>query len=100
MNIKKSLISLFPYAFFILFLLLICIDESFAQCPMCKSAAESNLKEGGTHAKGLNAGIIYLFLTPYAIVTTLGVLWWWNNKKVKEAEAELMINEMLKETIG
>ncbi|MGB1206089.1 MAG: hypothetical protein ACPG5B_10605 [Chitinophagales bacterium] len=100
MNVKTYYMRFFPYAFLALFLLLVCIDESFAQCPMCKSAAESNLKEGGTHAKGLNAGIIYLFLTPYAIVTTIGVLWWWNNKKAKEAEVDLMVNEMLQETIG
>ena len=100
MNFKTYFVRFLPYTFFILFMLLICIDESFAQCPMCKSAAEANLKEGGTHAKGLNAGIIYLFLTPYAIVTTIAVLWWWNNKKAREAEAELMVNEMLKETIG
>ena len=100
MNLKSHFVRFFPYAFLILFFFFVWIDVSFSQCPMCKSAAESNLKEGGTHAKGLNAGIIYLFLTPYAIVMTIGALWWWNNKKAKEAEAEMMVNEMLKETIG
>lgn len=57
-----------------------------AQCPMCKAAAESNLKEGGTHGLGLNAGIIYLFCTPYILVAVIGGLWWWNNRKMQEGE--------------
>ena len=39
-------------------------NELLAQCPMCKMAAESNLKNGGTAGKGLNAGILYMLLTP------------------------------------
>ena len=69
------------------FSLLMCIDETFAQCPMCKAAAESNLKEGGKHGAGLNAGILYLFITPYLIAMTVGLLWWWNNRKVNQEEA-------------
>lgn len=53
----------------------------FAQCPMCKMAAESNLKNGGTTGLGLNGGIIYLFLMPYLLVATIGYLWWKNRKQ-------------------
>ncbi len=35
-----------------------------AQCPMCKLAAESNLKEGGDKGLGLNTGILYLLAMP------------------------------------
>ena len=36
---------------------LLITSEVAAQCPMCKMSAESNLKNGGTVGKGLNAGI-------------------------------------------
>lgn len=62
-------------------LFLLNISTIFAQCPMCRGAAEANLKEGGTHALGLNTGIIYLFLIPYICVMTLIIVWWWKNRK-------------------
>ena len=52
-----------------------------AQCPMCRMAAESNLKEGGTQGRGLNAGILYMLATPYLIVGILGYVWWKNKQK-------------------
>lgn len=55
-----------------------------AQCPMCKIAAESNLKNGGTAGKGLNVGILYMLATPYLIVGTIGYVWWRNRRKEKE----------------
>lgn len=61
-------------------------DQSFAQCPMCKAAAEANLKEGGTHGLGLNTGILYLFLTPYFLVGSIGLIWWWRNRSAKLEE--------------
>jgi len=67
----------------ILFLLLILplgIDL-VAQCPMCRMAAESNLDNGGTEARGLNTGILYLFSMPYLIAGVLGFIWWRNRVK-------------------
>ncbi len=55
--------------------------EAIAQCPMCRSAAESNLKAGGGNGRGLNAGILYMLAMPYLLVTTLGLLWWRNKRK-------------------
>jgi hypothetical protein len=51
---------------------------------MCKMAAESNLKNGGSAGKGLNAGILYMLLTPYILVG--GLAYWWikNKKKIVE----------------
>ena len=67
-----------------IFLILMCtfstIQESNAQCPMCKISAESNLKDGGTAGKGLNTGILYMFALPYLLVGTLGFLWYRNKK--------------------
>ncbi|MFM7089455.1 MAG: hypothetical protein ACKOZZ_01465 [Bacteroidota bacterium] len=58
--------------------------ELLAQCPMCKMAAESNLKNGGSAGKGLNAGILYMLLTPYLLVGGLAFWWIKNKKKVTE----------------
>ncbi len=46
-----------------------------AQCPMCKMAAESNLKSGGMAARGLNGGILYLLSIPYLIVALMYFVW-------------------------
>ncbi|MBL7784568.1 MAG: hypothetical protein JNM36_01545 [Chitinophagales bacterium] len=62
-----------------------------AQCPMCKAAAESNLKDGGTAALGLNTGILYLFFTPYLIVAIIGYIWWRNNKKANTLETNVQV---------
>lgn len=69
--------------FFIIMFLFFNIDL-IAQCPMCKMAAESNLKNGGTAGKGLNAGILYMLLTPYILVGGLAFWWIKNKKKVIE----------------
>ncbi len=78
----------FLWAILIVFLLSCLPDSSLlAQCPMCKAAAESNLKEGGTFALGLNSGILYLLVAPYIIVSTLGYWWWRNNKKTEMSQS-------------
>lgn len=53
-----------------------------AQCPMCRMSAESNLENGGTDGKGLNAGILYMLAMPYVLVGAIG-LWWWKNRKAE-----------------
>jgi hypothetical protein len=69
--------------FFIVIFLFLNIDL-MAQCPMCKMAAESNLKNGGSAGKGLNAGILYMLLTPYILVGGLAFWWIKNKKKIVE----------------
>ena len=60
--------------------------EVQAQCPMCRMSAETNMKNGGTAGKGLNAGILYMLATPYLIVGTVGYIWWRNRRKEEEME--------------
>ncbi len=60
--------------------------DAFAQCPMCKMSAESNLKNGGTAGKGLNAGILYMLALPYTLVGVIGFIWWKNNRRNKEED--------------
>lgn len=78
--------------FLILFLtlcfLLVLTDGSLtAQCPMCKIAAESNLKNGGTQGKGLNLGILYMLATPYLLIGGIGFFWWKNRKRSTTGES-------------
>jgi len=71
--------------------------EADAQCPMCKMAAESNLKDGGTAGQGLNKGILYIFIMPYLMVATLGYLWWRNRRTEEEMMMGEEINELMRE---
>ncbi len=57
-----------------------------AQCPMCRMSAESNLKDGGTAGKGLNAGILYMLATPYLLVGIFGYMWYKNRRKEHDNE--------------
>lgn len=59
-----------------------------AQCPMCKMAAESNLKNGGEAGKGLNNGILYMLGLPYVIIGTIGGVWYYNRRKEGEEDIE------------
>jgi len=52
-----------------------------AQCPMCKTAVESGMKDGHTKGKGLNDGILYLLATPYLAIAVIGAAWYYKRKK-------------------
>ena len=60
------------------------INTAQAQCPMCKMSAESNLKNGGTAGQGLNQGILYMLLTPYLLIGTIGYVWYRNRRKEED----------------
>jgi len=66
-----------------------------AQCPMCRSAAEANVKLGGTAARGLNTGILYLFAMPYLVVGLIAFLWWRSVKKKRKEEAKYRTEKKL-----
>ena len=59
-----------------------------AQCALCKATVETSLQEGNTSAAGLNVGILYLLIMPYALIGGLGYLWYSNNKKKKLLETK------------
>jgi len=78
------------YFLLVLVLSFISAIDLLAQCPMCRAAAEQNLKEGGTHGLGLNTGIFYLLLAPYTIIMVIAIVTYRKWKKAKrEAEAGL-----------
>ncbi len=72
---KNNILKLVFFAVLFLFAF-----DLFAQCPMCRMTAESNLKAGGSAGKGLNAGILYMLLTPYIAVAVVAFIWWRNRK--------------------
>jgi hypothetical protein len=45
---------------------------SFAQCAMCRTSVESDLKNGGSIGTGLNTGILYLMAIPYVFLMAGG----------------------------
>jgi hypothetical protein len=49
-----------------------------AQCSICTKTAG---QLGEKPARALNSGIIYLMLTPFAIVGFIGYQWWKNEKQ-------------------
>ena len=66
---------------FILSFLTLSSVATLAQCPMCKTAVESGMKDGHTKGRGLNDGILYLLATPYLAIALVGGAWYYKNKK-------------------
>jgi hypothetical protein len=62
--------------FLALFIFAFTIAE--AQCSICTRTAQ---QLGEKPARGLNFGILYLALTPYAIVGFVVYRWWKSNRK-------------------
>ncbi|MEM6771926.1 MAG: hypothetical protein AAF597_15195 [Bacteroidota bacterium] len=74
------------FAVVILAFLFVGEAEVFAQCPMCRATAETNLANGGTEGQGLNNGILYMLGMPYLLIGTVAFLWWRNRKQLDESE--------------
>jgi hypothetical protein len=63
------------------FLILIAVASTStadAQCSICTKTAG---QLGEKPAKGINSGIIYLMLTPFAIAGYIGYRWWQGEKE-------------------
>lgn len=60
-----------------LLLTTVCCSNALAQCSICTKTAQQLGKES---AEGLNTGIVYLMLLPFAIGGF--IVWkWWKNEK-------------------
>ncbi len=64
-------------------------EPSYSQCALCKINAENDAKSKNSTAGGINIGILYLLVIPYALVGGLGYYWYWKNKKPKPATDDL-----------
>lgn len=58
-----------PIHFVLMFILLVIAISAKAQCAMCTATVENNIEDGGTAAKGLNDGILYMLIMPVIFVT-------------------------------
>ncbi|HEY9045454.1 MAG TPA: hypothetical protein VIN08_06140 [Ohtaekwangia sp.] len=64
--------------------LLGCLNSGWAQCAMCRSTLENNYSNGHPGiAAGINMGILYLLVLPYAAVMILGYLWYKSSKDAR-----------------
>jgi hypothetical protein len=64
-----------------------------AQCAQCAATVETNSKNGGDAAKGLNNGILFLLGAPYLVVAAAGFIWY---KKYRRKNVDInMRNEKL-----
>ncbi len=51
--------------------------EIMAQCAMCRTTLENNVSNGDVGiAANLNFGILYLFITPYLLVSIIAYFWY------------------------
>jgi hypothetical protein len=55
--------------------------NSIAQCSICTKTAQQMGKES---AEGLNSGIVYLMLLPFAIAGFIAWKWWKNEKSMEK----------------
>ena len=60
-----------------LFVLVAVSSAASAQCSICTKTAQ---QLGDEPAKGLNAGIIYLAMSPFLVFGYIGYRWWKNNR--------------------
>lgn len=74
----------FAIVCFIFVFSLVQSSTSKAQCSICtKTASQLGEKQG----KGLNGGIIYLMITPFAVGGYIGYRWWKNEKILRESNS-------------
>lgn len=60
---------------FLTFLFFVLAIVAHAQCSMCTKTAQ---QLGEKPAAGLNSGILYLMLAPFAIIGIIAYRWWKN----------------------
>ena len=73
----------------VIILFTILVLPAMSQCAMCTAVADEAAKNGSSAADGINKGVLYLFLSPYLIVGTIGLIWWRSRKRAQE----MLLNE-------
>jgi hypothetical protein len=71
-----AVILLFPLA---------SVTDVHAQCSICTKTAS---QLGEKPAKGLNSGIVYLMIIPYAVAGYIGYRWWSREKAIQNDSSE------------
>ena len=75
---RKSVSKKFVYTILLFIYLLFAGAPAQAQCSICTRTSE---QMGEQPAKGMNAGILYLAFTPFALIGIIAYRWWKNNRK-------------------
>jgi hypothetical protein len=60
----------------IAFFLVVNISASYNADAQCSICTKTSMQQGEKPARGMNSGIIYLMLTPFAVVAFIGYRWW------------------------
>jgi len=71
---------MFKKTVFLILLLLLTVQSSYAQCAMCKAVVETGDTE---MAEGVNNGISYLMVFPYLLIGLLGYALYRYKKKAE-----------------
>ena len=72
------------YLFLLLFLAMLttAAPAAYGQCAMCRATVENNVNSGENRVgAGLNTGILYLMLVPYACFAVIGFFWYRNSRR-------------------
>lgn len=69
-------------SFLVMFLFMI-INNTYAQCAMCKSVVESNMEGGSKIGAGLNDAILFLMAMPYLSLAIIAFVWLRYKKRIK-----------------
>ncbi len=64
--------------------LLLASQPAWSQCAMCTAVADEAAKNGSSAADGVNKGVLFLFVSPYLIVGTIGFLWWRARRRAQQ----------------
>jgi hypothetical protein len=67
--------------FFFIILFCFILLQVDAQCSICTKTAS---QLGEKPARGLNTGIIYLMLTPFALIGVIGYRWWRRERQINQ----------------
>ncbi len=65
-------------------ILLLAAHPAWSQCAMCTAVADEAAQNGSSAADGVNKGVLFLFVSPYLIVGTIGFLWWRARRRAQQ----------------
>lgn len=73
---SKIIINFMRLILTILSFILLAFNKAVAQCAMCKGAAETSMEAGNAQASGINAGVLYVIVIVFIILSGFVFLFW------------------------
>ncbi len=68
----------------LILLVMVVAQVAYSQCAMCTEVADEASRNGNSAGDGINKGVLYLFLSPYLIVATIGFILWRSRRKAQQ----------------